>query len=105
MKTDFRKINPCGGCCDDCGFRKSGECRGCRDSKGKCVKLWSNGCRIYECCEKHNVYFCGDCDEFPCEWIVNKIGEWDKQGIEKLKMLREDKKRSAGLNTIKRAFK
>jgi hypothetical protein len=47
--------------------------------------------RIYECCEEHNAYFCGICAEFPCEWIINKIGEWDKQGIERLKMLGEDK--------------
>lgn len=79
MKYDFSKINPCGGCCDNCGFKKSGECKGCRESAGKCVKLWSNGCRIYECCENHNAYFCGVCSNFP----VNGLSIKSASGISK----------------------
>lgn len=89
-RIDFSKINPCGGCCDECGYIRSGECAGCRESEGKCVKLWTNGCEIYRCCEKHNAYFCGICCEFPCNWIVSKISEWDKDGIKKLESLREE---------------
>lgn len=86
-KTDFSKINPCGGCCDNCGYKNNRECKGCREAEGKCVKLWSDGCAIYKCCYKHNVYFCGVCSEFPCDWIIKKVAEWDKDGIEKLKKL------------------
>lgn len=60
------------------------------NSEGKCVKLWTNGCDIYRCCEEHNAYFCGICCEFPCNWIVSKISEWDKNGIKKLESLRDE---------------
>ncbi len=56
--------------------------------EGKCVKLLSDGCAIYKCCEEHNAYFCGVCSEYPCEWIKNKIAEWDKDGLERLTRLK-----------------
>ncbi len=89
-KTDFSKITPCGGGCDACDYKENGQCKGCREAEGKCVKLWSDGCEIYKCCNEHNVYFCGVCGEFPCEWIINKIAEWDKDGIERLTKLRNE---------------
>ena len=85
--VDFYKTTPCGGCCDDCQHLINGDCVGCKNSSGKCVKLWIDGCEIYNCCNKHNVLFCGLCDEFPCKWIVSKISEWNPAGIEELSKL------------------
>lgn len=90
MRTDFSKITPCGGNCTGCDYYKKGDCLGCIKNGGKCVKMWQNGCEICECCKKHNVLFCGLCDDFPCQWIINKISEWDKDGIERMKMLAEE---------------
>lgn len=85
--TDFSKITPCGGDCEQCGFFHDGGCAGCRENGGKCVKMWENGCRIFQCCEEHGAYFCGICWEFPCEYIKNKLAEWDKNGVYKLTQL------------------
>lgn len=74
---DFSKITPCGGNCETCGFFHDGGCVGCRE----------NGCRIFQCCEEHGAYFCGLCWEFPCEFIKNKLAEWDKNGVYKLTQL------------------
>lgn len=87
MSVNFSKVTPCGGNCDGCEHLKSGECRGCRETAGECVKMWQDGCQIFKCCLEHNALFCGLCNEFPCKWIINKIVEWDKDGIEKLKTL------------------
>ncbi len=96
-KLNFNNITPCGGCCDDCQYFKNAECIGCRDNGGKCVKLWSNGCEIYNCCSKHNVLFCGLCNEFPCKWINSKISEWNPQGVEELTELATRYRREKGL--------
>jgi hypothetical protein len=49
--------------------------------------MWSDGCAIFECYVKHDAYFCGLCGEFPCLWLVQKIGEWSPEGVENLKKL------------------
>lgn len=90
MGTDFSKITPCGGDCSVCGHFTAGECEGCLSNGGICVSMWEKSCEIFKCCEKHGVKFCGLCGEFPCEWIENKLGEWDKDGIEKQKRLAEE---------------
>ena len=90
MATDFSSITPCGGNCETCGFFHDGSCEGCRKNSGKCVKMWEDGCDIFKCCEEHNVYFCGLCWEFPCEFLKVKIAEWDKNGIYNLKMLADE---------------
>lgn len=90
MGTDFSKITPCGGDCSGCVHFTAGECKGCLSNGGICVSMWEKGCEIFKCCEKHGVKFCGLCGEFPCEWIENKLGEWDKDGIEKQKRLAEE---------------
>lgn len=87
--TDFSKITPCGENCDGCGYLASGECEGCRETDGNCIKMWTNGCQIYKCCKEHDVYFCGICSEFPCDWLVKKIGEWNKNGIAHLTQLKD----------------
>ncbi len=81
--TDFSKITPCGGNCSECNHFNNNECEGCVKSGGKCVHMWENGCKIFECCQSHNVKFCGLCEIFPCEYIISKLGEWDKDGIAK----------------------
>lgn len=91
MKVDFSKVTFCGGCCDDCSFKISGECQGCVATGGE--RVWQgrkSTCEISSCCKAHNVSFCGICTEFPCNWLAEKIGEWDKDGIEKLKRLKSE---------------
>lgn len=90
MDTDFSKITPCGGDCEQCGFFHDGGCKGCRDNGGKCVKMWESECRIFKCCEEHGAYFCGICWDFPCEYIKSKLAEWDKNGVYRLKQLAEE---------------
>lgn len=85
--VDFSQITPCGGSCAGCDFYNRQECAGCRNNGGKCVKMWENGCAIFACCERHGAYFCGACEDFPCEWLKAKISEWDKDGIENLSRL------------------
>lgn len=68
-KTNFSNITPCGGNCEQCGFFHDGGCKGCRE----------NG-----------AYFCGICYEFPCEFLKNKLAEWDKNGVYRLKQLAEE---------------
>lgn len=87
MDIDFSKITPCGGDCRDCKHFKSGVCEGCLKNGGKCVHMWENGCRVFECCEKHNVKFCGLCGEFPCDYVKTNITKWDSGAIERLEML------------------
>lgn len=89
-EVDFNIITPCGGCCEKCKQKLNGDCVGCRNNDGNCVSMWSDGCDIYKCCTKHAVLFCGLCKEFPCKWIVSKIGEWDKTGMVNLKILADE---------------
>lgn len=94
-KTDFTKITPCGGCCDDCGHKENSNCAGCIVNGGKCIHMWqeSDGvCKVYKCCSAHNVMFCGLCTDFPCGWLAKWFEGWNKNGIEKLKRLRYEYK-------------
>ncbi len=90
---DFNNVTPCGGSCIGCTHYRSGECEGCRNNGGICVSMWENGCAIYECCKKHSVLFCGLCAEFPCEWIVCKLSEWDNDGISRQQELADEYKK------------
>lgn len=93
MSTDFGKITPCGGNCEGCKFFIGGECEGCIKTGGKCVKLWQNGCEIWRCCNEHKVKFCGLCEKFPCDWIAEKLEQWDNGGIERMKELAAEYRR------------
>lgn len=86
-KTDFSKLTPCGGDCEQCGLFYDGGCNGCRETGGKRI---GNECAIFNCCLEHNVLFCGICWEFPCEMINSKLSEWDKDGIKKLDYLERE---------------
>lgn len=88
--TEFDNITPCGGSCTGCSHYIKGDCKGCRENGGKCVTMWKDGCAIYSCCVRHDAFFCGLCSEFPCEWLKNKISEWDKNGIDRLKTLADE---------------
>lgn len=90
VHTDFSKITPCGGDCSKCKYFIDGICEGCLQNGGKCVHMWDNGCEIFSCCQKHEVRFCGLCEEFPCEFITKKIHNWDKNGILRLAKLAEE---------------
>jgi len=39
-------------------------------------------CRIRVCAQERGVFFCGECDDFPCE----KIGRYEKSIEEIMKM-------------------
>ena len=46
----------------------------------------SGRCKVHECARKHNVQFCGICDEFPCEQLTSVI-HWNPDIVEHLKAL------------------
>lgn len=71
---DFAAVTACGECCTGCVRKAAGSCRGCIESDGHCEE-WtqSGGCPIHRCAREHHVPFCGVCDNFPCNWLVNKV--------------------------------
>lgn len=87
MNTDFSQITACGGSCSGCEHFLSKECDSCISNGGKCVKMWQNGCDICKCCDKHNLSFCGSCGEFPCEWLKEKLSQWDENAIAHIEAL------------------
>lgn len=42
----------------------AGACSGCRNRKHHGCSI--EGCFILECTLEHNIHFCGECIEFPC---------------------------------------
>ena len=44
-----------------------GGCSGCRNPEHNGCSI--KGCFILECTKKHNIDFCGECNEFPCEKV------------------------------------
>lgn len=86
---DFSKVTYCGGDCSECKHYIEKACEGCVKTGGECVKMWQNRCEIAKCCIENGVRFCGLCERFPCEWLKNKITQWDASGIEKLQVLAE----------------
>lgn len=43
----------------------SGPCSGCRSEEHNVCSI--KGCFLLNCTKEHNVDFCGECNEFPCE--------------------------------------
>lgn len=41
--------------------------------RGRVSSCCIKGCIIPECTEKHNVNFCGECIEFPCDKVNTSI--------------------------------
>jgi hypothetical protein len=82
--------SPCGIDCFNCGLyaavgnedlRKviaermgiapeAAQCPGCRAAKGEMPFLgWSAPCPQYVCAREKGHDFCGECDDFPCQWL------------------------------------
>ncbi|MDF1537942.1 MAG: DUF3795 domain-containing protein [Candidatus Thorarchaeota archaeon] len=60
-------LNACGAYCTDCpnlGGKKEPACAGCVQTQGK---PWWGECALFKCASEHNVEYCGQCDEFPCD--------------------------------------
>lgn len=91
QKIDFNTITACGECCTDCQKKKEGICKGCIEADGY-VPEWaeSGRCKVHECARKHNVPFCGLCDEFPCKQLPALI-HWNPDIVEHLTMLAREK--------------
>lgn len=47
------------------------KCAGCRS--GGCQGCSIKGCLILSCTKEHGVNFCGECPEFPCNKVNDKI--------------------------------
>lgn len=88
--TDFSIITACGECCTLCPEKINGDCPGCIESDGD-VSGWSGDgeCRIHECVRRHNVRFCGLCNEFPCERMCRMI-HWNENIVEHMRRLRDE---------------
>lgn len=43
-------------------------CKGCRDEDGRCAHH-STECRVYACIKGGDMQTCGECGEFPCEYL------------------------------------
>ena len=86
---DFTKITACGENCVGCKKKQEGVCQGCIESDGHCIE-WteSDGCPIHKCAKKHQVQFCGLCEEFPCNWLREKI-VWNPNAIDHLTQMAE----------------
>ena len=48
------------------------DCQGCRSKKHNRCSI--EGCFLLECTKSHNVDFCGECEDFPCQ-KVHKLFE------------------------------
>lgn len=87
MKTSehFRLTGPCGIYCGNCGAYKVKDdasfeeslsrfgwngvpCPGCRPVEGKCQFI-EGTCATYACAAEHQVDFCYECGEFPCDKV------------------------------------
>lgn len=91
---DYKKLTaPCGRDCFNCLFYLASKdekyqkilaerlgfeidkvsCVGCRNIEGNCQILKNYGfngkCKIFNCVENHQVEFCSDCTEFPCDLL------------------------------------
>lgn len=52
---------------DELNKYAQGKCSGCRDNRDCACSI--SGCYIPECTKRHQVDFCGECEEFPCNGI------------------------------------
>lgn len=86
-EANFSCITACGECCDGCIKRNNGKCEGCLETGGHCLE-WagSKGCPIAICASKHDIQFCGLCDEFPCEKLKS-TNTWNLNAVDNLSNL------------------
>ena len=68
------KISYCGLYCGACPSYQKATCLGCRSEDKKQSRKSKWGCKIRNCCFKErNVEYCGQCNDFPCNIISNKL--------------------------------
>lgn len=88
---DFRRITPCGECCDGCTKKADGICQGCTETGGHCEEWTGSGvCPTFACCAEHGALFCGLCEEFPCDHLP--MLKWRPDCIRELTKLTEEYK-------------
>ncbi|MDE6052368.1 MAG: DUF3795 domain-containing protein [Lachnospiraceae bacterium] len=52
---------------------RSAPCSGCRSTEHNGCSI--ERCFLLECTKKHNIDFCGECDEFPCKKAMELFEE------------------------------
>ena len=57
----------CGLCCAECEWREPNNCRGCIESNGQ---PFHGECPVAVCAQNKGLLHCGECDNFPCELLV-----------------------------------
>jgi hypothetical protein len=64
-KIDGKLIGACGFYCGSCPDYIQGNCKGCYEQEG-------NECFTRSCVLSKSINFCGECEQFPCETILEK---------------------------------
>jgi hypothetical protein len=65
---------------------------GCNGCKGDREKHWSPDCWILQCCvHNRGLEFCCECDEFPCEKLVEWANESERysDALQRLEEMKE----------------
>jgi hypothetical protein len=90
------ELAPCGVYCGACpSFGKS--CFGCASASRKQKRKSKWACKIRSCCyEEMGLSFCGNCAEFPCTRVNNKLIR-SHPGEAKFKYRHEIAENTAGL--------
>lgn len=59
-------ISKCGFYCGSCSLYTNGACKGCRmqHSEGDCF--------TFDCVSNKGIEYCGLCEDFPCDDIINR---------------------------------
>lgn len=57
----------CGLSCAECEWREASNCRGCIESNGQ---PFHGECPVAVCAQNKGLLHCGECDNFPCELLV-----------------------------------
>lgn len=57
----------CGLLCEECSFRESHGCKGCIATNGN---PFHGTCPIAVCCQERGNVHCGQCEQFPCEQLM-----------------------------------
>lgn len=82
MKSDFNIASPCGLICDECPWfqgKMEQNCPGCLTQKGK--PFWGE-CEVFQCSVMQKVSHCGECQDFPCETIINHFDPNNPKGFQ-----------------------
>ncbi|UCD44026.1 MAG: DUF3795 domain-containing protein [Candidatus Bathyarchaeota archaeon] len=80
MDLDSSLLAVCGRHCGNCVWYLGGRgssCSGCNVHKGH--PNWGE-CRVHTCVEEHDAKYCGVCDGFPCDLIINYYDPGNPEG-------------------------